>query len=161
MKLLLWRCHWQDIWKTGTIIDCAMCHSKESVPVVLPVVVEMLNPSDEFGGVVLWREQQPLAKVFFVSDQVQKLLDMPSYMVVLIHLSAERVKCRLHHNIIQWKMDNSYHECSWVSKSSAARDRIQQLCSSTEFWHIWFFNGSGKYPTASPLPLLTNVLNAI
>jgi len=31
----------------------AMCHSKESFPVVLLLVVEMLNPSDEFGGVVL------------------------------------------------------------------------------------------------------------
>lgn len=115
MKLPFWRCHWQDIWKTCTIIDWAMCHSKESVPVVLPVVVEMLNPSDEFGGVVLWREQQPLAKVFFISDPVQKLLDMPSYMVVLIHSSAERVKGRLHHNIIQWKtlLDNC-HE-SFVS----------------------------------------------
>jgi hypothetical protein len=27
--------------------------SKKPVPMVLPVVVEMLNPSDEFGGVVL------------------------------------------------------------------------------------------------------------
>lgn len=77
MKLPLWRCNWQDIWKIGIIIDCALCHSKESVPVVLPIVVEMLNPSDEFGGVVLWREQQPLAKVFFINDPVQKLLDVP------------------------------------------------------------------------------------
>jgi hypothetical protein len=89
----------------------------------------MLNPSDEFGGVVLWREQQPLAKGFFISDPDQKLLDMPSYMVVLIHLSAERVQGRLHHNIKQWKtlLDNSYHECWGVSKSSAAHDNSAVL----------------------------------
>jgi hypothetical protein len=80
-----------------------MCLSNKSFSVVLPVGVEMLNTLDEFGGVVLRREQQPLSKINFISGPVQKLMDKPSYMVVLILLSAKRVKGSLYCNTIQCK----------------------------------------------------------